>query len=71
MAHGWPAEIEDDNTFNIILLLILSYSTTQSAFTFSKLTMETLEQGVTTDVVLVSLLLALDIFHSFFLVSLL
>ena len=71
MAHGWPAEIEDDNTFNIILLLILSYSTTQWAFTFSKLTMETLEQGVTTDVVLVSLLLALDIFHSFFLVSLL
>ena len=46
MAHGWPAEMEDDNTFNIILLLILSDSTTQSAFTFSKLTMETLEQDM-------------------------
>ena len=38
----------------------------QPAFTCSKLTIETLEQGVATGVVLVSLLLTLNIFHTLF-----
>ena len=44
----------------------LSYSnTSHRAFTFSKSTKETLEKGVVIDILLVSLLLTLNIFHTF------
>ena len=60
---------EDITRFIHVRLAVLfqpAITYSQPAFTCSKLTVETLEQGVKYDVVLVSLLLTLNIFHTLF-----
>ena len=62
---GCFAKIVNDFSHQLTLPITFNLSHSQSTFTCSKLTLVTLEYGVS-GVALVSLLLALNIFHTLF-----